>query len=502
MVKPEGQERCCHGCGTRLARDNRSRLCGPCSRHEVQASSAPMKQDDFWRRVALRDALGSRHFGQLLYAYRYEHRPVLTQARVGRWLGLTQGQVSRLERTAQPTHDLNKLDLWARALHIPEHHLWFQLSQRPTRAYPRPRDAPSVEDESETGGEDVQRRQLLRAAATGAASVGSSAFGWFSPQPAPQSGTRAVGMTDVQIIREMTRTFRSLDNRFGGGHARSAVTNYLVSDVLPLLREGRYPDSVYRELSAAVVELNQLAGWMAYDVGDTDSGRRHLRNALHLSQDIGDDALASEMLAGMSHQAAFLRSATLATDLAQAAKDKAKRTGVPALVSEAAVMEAHGLALANDVHSCLAALRESEQAFAAAEERDRPEWFAYFDGAYLAAKFGHCFRDLGRPAEAERFARRSLEMIDGYDRGRLFNLALLASALADQHKVEEACETGLIALRLASDVRSIRAVAYLIDLSGLLAPFRAEPAVRMLDEQTALLVRSIGFSEIGERETR
>ena len=35
-------------------------------------------------------------------------------------------------------------------------------------------------------------------------------------------------MTDVQIIREMTQTFRRLDNRFGEGHARSALTTYLV----------------------------------------------------------------------------------------------------------------------------------------------------------------------------------------------------------------------------------------------------------------------------------
>ncbi len=296
-------------------------------------------------------------------------------------------------------------------------------------------------------------------------------------------------MTDVQIIREMTQTFRRLDNRFGGGHSRSAVTNYLTSDVLPLFREGRYRDDVRRDLSAAVAELDQLAGWMAYDVGDADSGRRHLRHAMRLCQDVGDDARGGEMLAGMSHQAAFLRSPALATDLARAAKDNGKRAGVAALVSESAVMEAHGLALANDAHGCLAALRESEQAFATAENRDRPEWLAYFDGAYLAAKFGHCFRDLGRSAEAERFARRSLDMIDGYDRGRLFNLVLLASALADQSKVEEACETGSAALRIASDVRSARTVTYLTDLSHRLAPFRAEPAVRMLDDQIVLLVQ-------------
>jgi hypothetical protein len=59
--------------------------------------------------------------------------------------------------------------------------------------------------------------------------------------------------------------------------------------------------------------------------------------------------------------------------------------------------------------------------------------------------------------------------------------------LADQGRVEEACEAGLAALRIASDVRSVRTVAYLIDLSHRLAPFGAEPAVQMLNEQIGLL---------------
>jgi hypothetical protein len=48
---------------------------------------------------------------------------------------------------------------------------------------------------------------------------------------------------------------------------------------------------------------------------------------MHLCQDVGDDALAGEMLAGMSNQAAFLRSADLAVDLARGAKNNAKRPG-------------------------------------------------------------------------------------------------------------------------------------------------------------------------------
>jgi tetratricopeptide (TPR) repeat protein len=481
-------QRRCQGCGIALARDNRSPRCGPCSRREVarefqEAASAPVKPEDFWHGAALQDALAARHFGQVLYAYRHEHRPVLTQATVGRWLGLTQGQISRLERTPHPTHDLTKLDQWARALHIPQHCLWFRLSPDADAG----QDA-SLGNESGIGHEDVRRRHLvLRALNVGTASLGDSTFGWFSAQPPPpppsSSASPAVGMTDVRMIREMTQTFRKLDNRFGGAHARSALTTYLACEALPLVHTGRYRSDVHHELFTAVAELFQLAGWMAYDVGEATSGCRYLRQAIRLCQDVGDEALMGEMLAGMSHQAARFGSPALAIDLARAGKDQGKKAGLPALVAESAVMEAHGLALAHDVSGYLTALRESERAFATTQNRDRPPWLVYFDTAYLAGKFGRCFRDLGRPVEAERFARRSLEMTDGYDRVKLFNLVLLAAALADQRKVEEACEIGRQALCIAPDVRSVRTTADLADLARRLTPFHAEPAVQMLKEQ-------------------
>lgn len=89
--------------------DNRSGWCGPCARRHAQARSAEPQPAEFWERPGLREAFAARHFGRVLYAYRYEHRPVLTQARIGRLLGLSQAQVSRLEREDQPASDLNKL---------------------------------------------------------------------------------------------------------------------------------------------------------------------------------------------------------------------------------------------------------------------------------------------------------------------------------------------------------------------------------------------------------
>jgi hypothetical protein len=181
-----------------------------------------------------------------------------------------------------------------------------------------------------------------------------------------------------------------------------------------MLHDGRAHSAVRNKLFTAAAELHQLAGWVAYDTGHAHAGRAHLRTALRLCQDVGDLALSAEMLAGMSHHAAFHGAPESAVDLALAARQTARQAGLPALESESAVMEAHGLALQRDKQGCLAALRDAENAFWAIDRGDSPPWLSYFDGAYLSAKFAHTFRDLGRPKDAEQFARRSLDMSEGY----------------------------------------------------------------------------------------
>ena len=177
---------------------------------------------------------------------------------------------------------------------------------------------------------------------------------------------------------------------------------------------------------------------MAYDVGDDRAGKHHLQRALGIASEVGDDALTSEMLAAMSHQAAFSRSSDETIDLALAARRSASRSGAPALHAESFALEAQGLALRGDGRGCISALHKAEQAFLAANAENTPSWLNYFDRAYLSAKFAQALRDLGRPDDAERFARDSLQMSDGYERGRLFNIALLSSILVDWGEVAEA----------------------------------------------------------------
>jgi hypothetical protein len=65
-----------------------------------------------------------------------------------------------------------------------------------------------------------------------------------------------------------------------------------------------------------------------------------------------------------------------------------------------------------------------------------------------------------------------------YVRGRVFNLALLATSLAEQNEPDAACAVGSQALELTANLKSARAIGYLRDLRHQLTPHRSRPAVR------------------------
>ncbi len=268
----------------------------------------------------------------------------------------------------------------------------------------------------------------------------------------------------------MTAAFRRLDNRFGGGHARQSAIRFLAREVSPLVREGRYDTRTGSALLSAAAEMLQLAGWMTYDDGNNRLGQHYMTQALRLARAAGDEPLGGEILAGLSHQASYVKDGPAAVDLARAARKTALTHGLDALLAGAWVMEAHGHACAGDEAACAHALSEAETALDRADRAGDPQWIGYFDDAYLSAKFGHCFKELRRPASAQTFALRSLDMDADYVRGRAFNLALLATAEAQAGDFEAACSTGREVLELVSDVDSSRLHQYVHQLVDELEP--------------------------------
>ncbi|MEU8267674.1 hypothetical protein AB0B89_10930 [Sphaerisporangium sp. NPDC049002] len=334
---------------------------------------------------------------------------------------------------------------------------------------------------------DMERRRFLldSAFAVGAGSAGALRWLTLPMEGKPEAGgVRKVGAPDIAAIREVTRSFGELDNRFGGGRVRSAVVKYLDSAVAPLLKDGVYGEATGRALASAAAEVTRLAGWMAYDLEQHGLAQRHLIQALSLARGAGDHGFGGEILAGMAHQAIYIGQPRHALDLARAAQLSARRADVPSLLAEAYVLEAHAHAALSDGPACALALHEADLAFDRRRPDEEPEWIRYFDEAYLAAKYAHCFRDLGDGAQAVRYARRSLDMDGRFVRGRMFNLSLLASAHALLGDAEEACQVGTSALDLAAGLQSVRTRSYVADLRKRLEPLSGEPIVAALVQRT------------------
>ena len=204
------------------------------------------------------------------------------------------------------------------------------------------------------------------------------------------TGRRRVGESDIDAIQQVVRSYRELDNRLGGGRVRGAVVHYLNSEVTPLLADGRFNAETGVRLAAMGAELAQVAGWMAYDAGLHGHAQRYLTLALSFARHAGNSGLGAEVLAAKAHQAVYLERPAEAVDLARAAQATARRAGLPTLLAECSVMEAHGHAANNDARACAQALSDAETAFGRAVRANNPAWLSYFDEAYLAARMGDC----------------------------------------------------------------------------------------------------------------
>jgi transcriptional regulator with XRE-family HTH domain len=117
----------CDRCGARLAGYNRGPRCAPCSSPRG-LRVPPAVPREFWDAPEMRNALATWHMGRVIFAYRHHpwHQRTLGQSAVGRWFGLTQTQLSRIENGRAP-EEMSKLIRWAKLLGMPSELLWFKV---------------------------------------------------------------------------------------------------------------------------------------------------------------------------------------------------------------------------------------------------------------------------------------------------------------------------------------------------------------------------------------
>jgi tetratricopeptide (TPR) repeat protein len=300
------------------------------------------------------------------------------------------------------------------------------------------------------------------------------------------SGVR-IGVADIERFRTTIQLFSQLDDRFGGGHAREALIQYLRTDADRLLH-GRYTETVGRRLFSAVADAMRLAAWMSYDSSPASSqAQRYFIQALALAQAGDDRLLGANILDAMSHQATYNRRFAEAANLARSALAGTRGLATATLTAHFHTMEARALARLGDAKGCDRSLAEAVREFERSKPEDDPLWFQYFDESELSAEFGHCLRDLGRSNQAADYANRSLTAISEttFVRSDFFAMMVLADAHLASGELELACNVAHQALAAGEQIRSARCVRYLRDFRRCLATVDRGRPLALFHEQAA-----------------
>lgn len=337
----------------------------------------------------------------------------------------------------------------------------------------------------------LTRRELAEdALALGAAMVPSAwtqpLLTWLLSRPEPlpaRNGARiSVGEPDVRAIRTTTQLFMKMDFQFGGGHARAALAQYFERDVCPLL-DGKYTESVGRDLFSASSEVVQLLGWTAYDIGRHGVAQRYLIQALRLAQAADDRMMGGRILSNMSHQATYLGNFDQAAQLARAAQEGSKGMASATPMSMFLAIEARAHAGNGNDAACSRAYREAESFFERRDVADDPAWISYFDPAELAGEGAHCFRDLRNPRMTQEFITRAVGLCDpSYARTLAFVRLVHAASFIQQHEPCRAAEVATEAVGYAGPLKSQRYLRYIHDLCSDFATYTSESEVRSFNQ--------------------
>ncbi|WP_117208862.1 Tat pathway signal protein [Allorhizocola rhizosphaerae] len=328
---------------------------------------------------------------------------------------------------------------------------------------------------------DVNRRTALGAATFSAAALILPEGDWWRDLPIRgrhrnPKHSRVIGAGDVEAVREMTQIFSKLDQRRGGGHARSALIQYLSSDVASNLTSTFATERIRQQMFSAASELAYLAGWTAFDNDEHAIAQHHFRAAVKLAAEANDAPMAGHVLRAMAHQAVDLGHVKAGLDLATASLDAHRyQRACPRERALLGVVYAKALGANGHKASAAAALLRAEDDLAAASPGDdEPSRVFFFGEASLAHETACTLRDTGDLAGSIREFRRSVRTrkASSFTRTHAVTLGYLGSVQAQSRHIEQACATWSKALDAMDGINSGRTRKVLKDMRTALSPFR------------------------------
>lgn len=203
------------------------------------------------------------------------------------------------------------------------------------------------------------------------------------PLPAGElCATRDAASCDMEHIWTMAFFFHELAAARGGGRGRSALSAYLLHDVIPHLRTVGGPTRP-KLLQAASV-LVRILGWMSLDAGAEGRAQKYYVQALRLAEESGASATRATVLSLLWGQAARRGHDQIA--LAGAGLDAARQGCHARVRAQAKMVQACRLGVVGDRRGALRALKTAEREMERTGTRTELPW--YEDFRYDAFTYG------------------------------------------------------------------------------------------------------------------
>jgi hypothetical protein len=342
---------------------------------------------------------------------------------------------------------------------------------------------------------DINRRKILTGAAYSVAAAALPlGLGQATEAQARAATVRGgwVGAADIETVRSVLTAFTAIDERQGGQHGRSAVVQYLRSDVTDIARATFRRNSDRCDALTAAAAVTYLAGWKAYDAGEHGLTQRYYLRGLGLTREAHNPLQSAWFLRIMAHNGMDIERPEHTLGLAESALSLADGRAGPGLLSLFVICRARALAVAGRGPEAVAEVRRAQDLMlrGEGEGEELPYWVA-LSGAPRAAVSSHTakiFRSLSDHGNAEKSyaasARGYGKPADGKSRITALSLAWQGQEQAAQGHLEEACSTWDRALALFDGVYSDRVVKEVRGIRRQLATFerRGVAAAAQLDE--------------------
>ena len=482
----------CTSCSTGLAVDNSAELRESCTKAtQVAPDVAPVLSADFWEQPEIRSVLLTRHFGRFLRTYRTVQLPQVKQTQLAHWLGITQGQLSRIERSSIPIRDIQKLDTWARALHVPPDQLWFSPSSAPSapsQAAPNRATVEKSQHNEGNEGSDVRRRDLLKVAGV-AAAAGTGLLAdtpWQRLIDSVDKG-RPVDTATVQLMKDRTADLFHTEETVPARQLLESIAQHR-NTLQSLLANARI-ESIRNDLAVAMGETDVLTGWLLFDLGGGSDAANAWRSTLKIAKEVGDGGLAACALGYWSYLATSRNDTAPAVRLLQQAREYVPGSSAPATRSWLSAREAEELARLGDETGALRAVERALTAYDFARPRTERPWTAFFGASRLGSMTVAAYTTL-RHREATAAADSLLTSLSPMEnKVRAIVLSDLTISAAQTNDYDRATALVSDAIELTTRTETTLARQRLLALAATLPPTNSEGPTGVLRDQIMSTLR-------------